>query len=200
VSNKILRSFILQKKLNNCNYLFEIFDESFQNTFQFSMITFISKNDDVVKWQHLINKTFDDTCFSATHQFFFQIIHDRSMIFSIVFKFQNSSVFFEFHLDWNIHDFMSLIKESFSWLIVIEKSFAVFENIFINMSKTKCMLNDKKNRRNCVYQTYLTIRDYEYKIRNIKFLIQFKNLLQNSLETWDNLRQKKCKSYVKNDV
>ncbi len=45
------------------------------------------------------------------------------------------------------------------------------------------MLNDKKNRKNCVYQIYLTIRDYEDKIKNIKFLIQLKNLLQNSLKT-----------------
>jgi hypothetical protein len=122
------------------------------------------------------------------------------MILDIIFEFQNVSVFLEFHLYWDIHDFVSLIKEKFSWLIVIEKSFAIFENILINMSKTKCMLNRKKYRRNCVYQTYFTIRDYEDEIKNIKFLIQLKNLLQNSLESWDDFRRKKNESNVKNDV
>jgi hypothetical protein len=176
-SKNILRFFLLQKKFKNCNYLFEIIDERLQRAFQFRMIIFTSRSDNVVKWQHLINITFDDACFSAIYEFFFQIIHDWSMILNIILRFQDFSVFLESRLDWGIQNLMSLIKESFSWLIIIENFFAVFHNILINMSETKCMLNRKKNRRNRVYQTCFTAREHEDRIRNVKFLIQFKNLL-----------------------
>jgi hypothetical protein len=124
------------------------------------------------------------------------------MILFILDLYNNSNLL-EDNFRFNIHNFLSIIKESLSWLIVIKKRFAILENVFTHMLCSKSMLNRKKNIKKCIYQFYLSINDDEDKIWNIQFLIQFKNLFKNSLiEIWTFRRyesEDNIKSRIQND-
>jgi hypothetical protein len=110
---------------------------------------------------------------------------------------KNSSIFSEFFLRVNINHWFSMIVEFESCFFRAETSFAVDDDVVVNMSNTQQMTRTWKNHLHRKHKIFLHIDHDNRWIWNIQSHIQSSQLSQNSAIILDDLLRSETKRDVK---